>query len=78
MGEMNVEIKSLSTTGGFKKGMIGGKIHSSRQSLKKKNVLVVRKNASDLESNVNSESKDEHGNFFSFNKNGIKIKNPGS
>jgi hypothetical protein len=30
MGEMNVEIKQLSASGGFKKGMIGGKIHTSR------------------------------------------------
>ena len=28
MGEMKVDIKQL--TGGFKKGMIGGKIHTSR------------------------------------------------
>ena len=32
MGEMNVEIKQLSASGGFKKGMIGGKIHTSRQA----------------------------------------------
>ena len=63
MGEMNVEINRL--TGGFKKGMIGGKIHTSRQDKKKETVFGEKVIMDTQEDSV---TKEPQGNFFGFNK----------